>query len=47
MVEQKTCGICGNKIVLINCHYSCDHCGISENCHDLPHIIQENKSSDL
>ena len=25
------------------CHYTCQECGFAENCHDMPHIINENK----
>ncbi len=39
MIEKKTCVVCNNEIVIINCHYTCKSCGFSENCHDFPHMI--------
>ena len=41
MVEQKECIICGFIVIVLNCHYTCKKCGFSENCHDQPHIIDE------
>ena len=41
MLEKKICKVCKNEVVIINCHYTCKNCGFSENCHDLPHIIDE------
>ena len=45
MIEKKECVICGSEVIVINCHYSCKNCGFSENCHDMPHIIDENEKS--
>ncbi len=39
MIEKKSCYVCDNDIIVINCHYTCEHCGFSENCHDFPHMI--------
>ena len=39
MIEKKTCVVCNNDIIIINCHYTCKICGFSENCHDFPHMI--------
>ena len=39
MIELKTCFVCKNDIIIINCHYTCKSCGFSENCHDFPHMI--------
>ena len=39
MLEKKDCVECGCEVVIINCHYTCKNCGFSENCHDLPHMI--------
>ena len=38
MLEKK---ISKNEVVIINYHYTCKNCGFSENCHDLPHMIDE------
>ena len=45
MIEKKKCVICGSVVIVINCHYSCKNCGFSENCHDMPHIIDENEKN--
>ena len=45
MIEKKECVNCGAEVMVINCHYSCKNCGFSENCHDMPHIIDENEKS--
>jgi|TARA_Y100001970_G_C14042328_1_gene754453 hypothetical protein len=46
MLEKKECIICQFEVIIINCHYTCKNCGFSENCHDLPHLIDdENKKS--
>ena len=46
MLEKKECIICQFEVIIINCHYTCENCGFSENCHDLPHLIDdENKKS--
>ena len=45
MIEKKECVVCGSEVLVINCHYSCENCGFSENCHDMPHIIDENNNS--
>ena len=39
MIEKKKCVICGFEVIILNCHYTCENCGFSENCHDKPHII--------
>ena len=39
MIEKKECIICGMEVIVLNCHYACENCGFSENCHDMPHII--------
>jgi len=39
MIEKKICVVCDSEIVIINCHYTCETCGFSENCHDFPHMI--------
>ncbi len=44
MLEKKNCKVCTNEVVIINCHYTCTNCGFSENCHDLPHIIDEDEN---
>ncbi len=41
MLEKKKCKSCGEDVIIINCHYTCQGCGFSENCHDLPHIIDD------
>ena len=41
MLEKKNCKVCKNEVVIINCLYTCKNCGFSENCHDLPHMIDE------
>ena len=41
MIEEKECIVCNSRIIVINCHYSCKQCGFSENCHDKPHLIDE------
>ena len=43
MIEEKQCVVCLNKVIIINCHYTCQECGFSENCHDIPHLIDKNK----
>ena len=43
MLEKKKCKVCDAEIIVINCHYTCNKCGFSENCHDLPHIIDEDE----
>ena len=46
MLEKKECIISPFEVIIINCHYTCKNCGFSENCHDLPHLIDdENKKS--
>jgi len=45
MIEKKECVICGFDVIVLNCHYSCENCGFSENCHDKPHLIDENKTN--
>ena len=45
MIEKKTCVVCNEDIVIINCHYTCNVCGFSENCHDKPHLIDEKKTN--
>ena len=35
MIEKKECIVCKKEVIVINCHYSC------ENCHDIPHLIDE------
>ena len=42
MIEKKECIVCGMNIIVINCHYTCENCGFSENCHDIPHITDKN-----
>ena len=39
MLEKKDCVVCGFEIIIINCHYTCNSCGFSENCHDFPQMI--------
>ena len=39
MIEKKECVVCGSEVIILNCHYSCENCGFSENCHDMPHMI--------
>ena len=41
MLENKKCNECGMDVIVINCHYTCKGCGLSENCHDFPHIIDD------
>ena len=41
MIEKKECINCKTEIIVINCHYLCENCGFSENCHDMPHIIDD------
>ena len=41
MLEKKKCIVCKNEIIVINCHYTCKFCGFSENCHDMPHMIDD------
>ncbi len=43
MIEKKECINCGSEVIVPNCHYSCEHCGFSENCHDMPHIIDNDE----
>ena len=50
MLEKKKCVICNNDVIVHNCHYKCDNCGMAENCHDIPHIIKsdsKNKTNKL
>ncbi len=39
MIEKKNCFSCNSVVIIINCHYTCEVCGFSENCHDFPHMI--------
>ena len=39
MIEQKECVSCKELVTVINCHYQCENCGFSENCHDFPQMI--------
>ena len=41
MLEQKKCVVCGSQVIIQDCHYTCENCGFSENCHDKPHLIDE------
>ena len=41
MIEKKECIVCKKEVIVINCHYSFENCGFSENCHDIPHLIDE------
>jgi len=43
MLEKKMCIVCDNEVIVINCHYTCDTYGFSENCHDFPHMIDMEK----
>ena len=45
MIEKKDCIVCGQEVIVLNCHYSCENCGFSENCHDMPHIIDNDWDS--
>ena len=45
MLEKKECVICGFEVIILNCHYTCENCGFSENCHDIPHLIDENNDN--
>ena len=46
MIEKKECIVCLNKVIIINCHYICNNCGFSENCHDFPHMINMKEELD-
>ena len=45
MIEKKKCVICGFEVIILNCHYTCENCGFSENCHDKPHIIDSDDNT--
>ena len=45
MLEKKECIICRFEVIILNCHYTCKNCGFSENCHDIPHLIDENNNN--
>ena len=47
MIEKKECINCGSEVMVINCHYSCNNCGLSENCHDMPHMIDDEVNKPL
>ena len=47
MIEKKECINCKTEIIVINCHYLCGNCGFSENCHDIPHIIDDEANQTL
>ena len=47
MIEKKECVNCGSEVMVINCHYSCDNCGLSENCHDMPHMIDDETTNPM
>ena len=46
MIEKKVCVICGFEVIILNCHYTCKNCGFSENCHDMPHLIDDEKDNE-
>ena len=46
MIEKKVCVICGFEVIILNCHYTCENCGFSENCHDIPHLIDDEKDNE-
>ena len=46
MLEEKKCIVCSGRVVVINCHYTCAKCGFSENCHDIPHMINMKKEGE-
>ena len=46
MIEKKECVVCGFEVIILNCHYTCENCGLSENCHDMPHLIDDEKDNE-